>query len=379
MKKIKITFFLPNLKAGGAERVILNLISGLNKEGFQITLLLREFKGEFKNHICKDVFISELKTSNIFFVFFKIINYFRKNSPDIFISSFAYSNIISILARYFSFSKTKIIIIEHTPFSQAALEKKNVFRRVIDFLTLVFLRKLTYPNAEAIICVSRGIAKEINNIKGIAKNKIRVIYNGIVSDEIYKQSKEPIEEKCFHEPKLPIILAVGRLIIAKDYPTLLKAFALIRQERPAYLVILGEGEEQINLEELAEKLQISKDVVFLGFKENPYKYMANALVYVLSSKREGFASVLAEAMTCGVPIVSTDCKSGPNEIIKNGENGILVPVGDIKALARAIIKILDDVLLRDRFIKEGKKRARDFSVERAARKYEQLLYEISNG
>jgi len=197
-----------------------------------------------------------------------------------------------------------------------------------------------------------------------------------VSDELYNLAKEPVEHPWFNNKEIPIIIAVGRLTKAKDYPTFLRAFSLICKKRKAHLVILGEGEERKNLENLIHKLNLPENVAFLGFQKNPYKYMQKASVFVLSSKREGFPNVIVEAMTCGVPVISTNCQSGPNEIIKNGENGILVPVGDEKALAEAILKVLNNHSLRQKFSEQGRKKAQDFTAEKSIKEYEKLFQEV---
>ena len=165
-----------------------------------------------------------------------------------------------------------------------------------------------------------------------------------------------------------MILGVGRLTQAKDFPTLIRAFALVRKKRAARLMILGEGEERPKLEALVRELGLEREVTLPGFVDNPYKYMKRAAVFVLSSKWEGFGNVLVEAMALGTPVVSTDCPSGPAEILENGRWGRLVPVGDVYALAEAIIETLDEEHHPD-----VANRAKDFAVELAVEKYINVL------
>ena len=170
-----------------------------------------------------------------------------------------------------------------------------------------------------------------------------------------------------------MILAAGRLHVSKDFPTLLRAFSLVRKEIPSRLVILGEGEKRKELEDLAQELGIRKDHDLPGFVENPYKYMKHATVFVLSSQWEGFGNVLVEAMACGCPVISTDCPSGPREILRDGEYGVLVPPKDSEKLAQGILRVLENQDLRRELSEKGKKRALDFTVDRAVEEYVKLV------
>jgi glycosyltransferase involved in cell wall biosynthesis len=171
--------------------------------------------------------------------------------------------------------------------------------------------------------------------------KIKVIYNPVITPELFARAEEPLDHPWFRPGEPPVVLGVGRLTQAKDFPTLIRAFALVRKERPARLMILGEGEERPKLEALVRELRLEEDVALPGFVDNPYKYMKRAAVFVLSSRWEGFGIVLVEAMALGTPVVATDCPSGPAEILENGKWGRLVPPGDPEALAKAILDTLE--------------------------------------
>lgn len=377
MNKIKVSFFIPKLELGGAEKIVVRILQALDKNKFQVKLLLLKLKGPLIEELPQEVLVKELKTSKITFALFELIKYFRQEKPDIFVSFLSHLNAISILGKIFSRVKTKVIISERTTFSHTPEITKNIKNKLFFIFLLKPLARIIYPLADAIVCVSKGVAEDLACFLPIStKGKIRVIYNPIVDEKLYDLANEPVEHPWFLNKEIPVILAVGRLSKAKDYPTLLKAFALVRKNKKIRLVIIGDGEERKNLENLINKLNLSQDVLLLGFEKNPYKYMKRAFLFVLSSKVEGFPNVIVEAMACGIPVISTDCPSGPNEIIKNGENGILIPVGDEKALAEAIIKILDDPFLKDKFSREGKKRAEEFTVKKGVNEYEQLFQEI---
>ena len=178
-----------------------------------------------------------------------------------------------------------------------------------------------------------------------------------------------MEHPWFGDGGAPVVLAAGRLAPQKDYPALLRAFAEVVRSRPARLVILGQGVERESLLELAERLGVSDSFDLPGFDVNPFRYMSRASVFVLSSRYEGFPNVLAQAMACGAPVVSTDCRSGPSEMLEGGRWGRLVPVGDWRAMARAIEATLDDPMPA----KALKARASVYSVEASVDKYLELL------
>jgi len=203
-----------------------------------------------------------------------------------------------------------------------------------------FLMRLFYPWADKVVAVSKGVADDLVRITRLPKDKIQVIYNPVVTSEFFIKAEEPLDHPWFKPGEPPVILGVGRLTEAKDFPTLIRAFTLVRKERPARLMILGEGEDRPKLDALVKELGLEKDVALPGFVENPYKYMKRAAVFVLSSKWEGLPTVLIEAMALGTPVVSTACPSGPSEILEGGKWGRLVPVGDVEALAKAIVEAL---------------------------------------
>src|SRR5205807_1946109 len=167
----------------------------------------------------------------------------------------------------------------------------------------------------------------------------------------------------------PVLVAVGRLRMQKDFPTLIKAFALVRKVRLARLVIIGEGRQGANLQRLIETLGLKDDVALAGYMENPFAWMARASLYVLSSVWEGLPGVLIEALACGCPVVSTNCPSGPSEILDAGAYGRLVPCRDPEAMAEAILSTLDQPCDRQSL----RNRAQAFSVEAAAERYAALI------
>lgn len=209
---------------------------------------------------------------------------------------------------------------------------------------------------------------------GIAREKCRIIYNPIDISRIEKLAREDVRHAWFQE-NIPIVISCGRLTTQKNYPFLFRALKLALQEVDIRLVILGQGEECEKIIAYAAELGISKQVAFLGFQENPFKYITRAAVFVLSSSWEGFAMVLLEAMACGAAVIATDCPFGSKEVINHNSNGILVTIDDEAALKNAIISVVGDRDLRERLASMGKIRAEDFKAETITKEYEKVFLE----
>jgi glycosyltransferase involved in cell wall biosynthesis len=231
------------------------------------------------------------------------------------------------------------------------------------------LIRATYPKADSIIAISNGVATDLADTTGIERESIDVIHNPAFSPDIQSKSKESVSYRWF-DTDTPVVIAVGSLTQQKDFSTLLRAFSVLRERQDAHLLILGEGELREELESLASELGIATAVDMPGFVDNPYAYMRQADVFVLSSKWEGFGNVVVEALACGCPVVSTDCPSGPAEILANGEYGSLTPVGDETALAAEIETVLNTTPEPDRL----RARAEAFTTEIVADQYIKHLF-----
>jgi glycosyltransferase involved in cell wall biosynthesis len=230
---------------------------------------------------------------------------------------------------------------------------------------LRWLANRMYPHADAVIAVSDGVAEAIMRLTGLPREHITTIYNPVVDAALIERTREAIDHPWFASGEPPVILSVGRFRMQKDFPTLIRAFARVRSTRPARLMILGDGTRRRALEALVERLGLGSDVALPGYAENPLPWMRRASVFVLSSAWEGLPGVLIEALAAGCPVVSTDCPSGPSEILDRGAYGPLVPSRDPDALAQAILAVLESPPDRDRL----RRRAAMFSVDAAAEKY----------
>jgi glycosyltransferase involved in cell wall biosynthesis len=239
----------------------------------------------------------------------------------------------------------------------------------------MWLLRRTFPHAASIVAVSEGVAEDILQTLRVPSEKVVTIYNPVVTPEIRELAGEPPDHPWFGDEKVPVVLGAGSLSEQKDFGTLIRSFAVVRSRIAAKLVILGEGSARFQLERLVAELGLQDDVLLPGFVRNPFGYMAQASAFVLSSRYEGLPGVLIQAMACGCPVVSTDCPSGPAEILEGGRLGPLVPMGDVGAMAHAILDMLDRPTSKEALIA----RADHFSLERSVAGYLDLLFGLSAG
>jgi glycosyltransferase involved in cell wall biosynthesis len=238
---------------------------------------------------------------------------------------------------------------------------------------LLVAKRLLYPRADRVTAVAQGVKDDLVARLGLAPERISVVFNPVVDAELRQQAEEALDHPWFVAGSSPVLLAAGRLVTEKNFPLLLRAFARLRAERPLRLVILGEGPLRSSLQALARELGVAEDVDLPGFDPNPFRYMARAAAFVLSSRFEGLPGVLIQAMACGAAVIATDCPSGPAEIIEHGEDGFLVPVDGLEDLVQRLRQVLDDPELRHRLGARARQSVERFAVERVIGGYARAL------
>lgn len=331
-----IAIFFRTIGAAGGERVMLNLANEWLKLGLRVDLVLSTAAGLDLWEIPANLRIIDLKASRLSKSLFGLANYLKQERPAILIPCAHFANEVALLAKLIARIPGKIMLVEHIVLStEVQREETGIRKRLIPLAT-----RTLYPLADQIIAVSPRVAEDLAEMTGIPQNKIPAVYNPAITPQLYEQAAKPVEHPWFKPGELPVILGVGRLQSQKDFPTLIRAFDLVRKTQPARLVILGWGPDRPQLESFIQELGLEDCVDLLGFVSNPYAYMKRASVFVLSSAWEGMPLSLIEAMGLSIPVVATDCKSGPAEILNNGEYGNLVPVGDSDAIASAILEVL---------------------------------------
>ena len=357
---VKVAFLINEMAGGGAERVVSVLLKNLSRENRKFYLILLQDKIYYD--IPKDVEIIRLNSR--FFGFLKLREIVKEKGLNTVISFLGRSNYTNILAKS---AGHKVYISERVNPSQ--MHSKGISGLINRILT-----KQLYPKADLIFTNSLGTRNSLDQDFGIIKEKIKAIYNPINLEkiqEICQNELEPKYEKIFSNP---VVINVSRLNRQKGQDSLIRAFKVVKEEIPnAKLVILGEGELAGRLKRQVKRLGLGVDVFFLGWQENPFKFIKHSRVFVLSSLWEGLPNTLIEAMACGSAVVSTDCPSGPDEIIDNEKNGILVPLNDEKALAFAIIKVLKNPALAKKISLQAEIRAQDFSIKKIINQYEEII------
>lgn len=358
-----IALFIPSLHGGGAERVMVSLANGLVRRGIPVDLVLIKDAGVYRSHVDARVRVIDLKGKRVLTSFLAVARYLRRERPDAMLSAMNYVNVVAVWARMLSLGNTRLVLSEHANLSQALADTSGLVSKVLPWLMAV-----SYRRADAIVAVSDGVADDLAATLGYPRTAISTRHNPIETDELAIKSRAVLDHPWFLDGEPPVIIGVGRLSKEKDFPTLIKAFNLLRPATPARLVILGEGAERASLETLIEASPFRADILLGGFQDNPYNWMHCASVFVLSSRWEGFGNVLVEAMACGTPVISTACPSGPEEILEHGRWGRLVPVGDADALASAITDTFTDTSPP-----EVEERAKAFGVVHAVDAYLNVL------
>jgi glycosyltransferase involved in cell wall biosynthesis len=264
-----------------------------------------------------------------------LARYLARERPDALLASPASASLAALWAAHRAHSPVRIVAREANTLSRQIAQRGEWYHA-----RLPALAREWYPRAAGVIAVSRGVADDLARLAGLPRERIAVIHSPVDVETIRARAGETPPDDWLAPGQPPVVLGVGRLAAAKDFATLLRAFALLRAQRAARLVLLGEGPERGRLEALARELGVSHDVRMRGFEPNPFAFMARAGVLASSSRYEGLANVLREALACGCPVVATDCPSGSAEALGDGALGRLVPVGDARALADALAETL---------------------------------------
>lgn len=355
----------PTLGQGGADRVTLTLLRRLDRERFAPTLVLMRAEGELLAELPADVPLRSLEARSLWSAWRPLTALLRREAPDILFSTSGGANVAACLAHRLARSRARLVLSERNVLVR---DQPRLKRRAM----LVAKRRL-YPAADAVTTVSRGVRDDLIARLDLAPERVRVVYNPVVTTELGRLAEDRPVHPWLSAPE-PLVLAAGRLVGAKGFDTLLEAFARLRRRQRARLLVLGEGPERPALEARIQTLGLEQEVDLPGFVANPFAYMARCTVFVLSSRFEGLPGALIQAMACGAAVVSTDCPAGPAEIVTSGESGLLVPVGDSAALAQAIERLLTDSDLRRRLATRGRREAwRRFQADRVLDRYTAAL------
>jgi glycosyltransferase involved in cell wall biosynthesis len=330
-----VALVMPTLYSGGAERVHLNLAEYLVARRLRVDLVICKYLGALRDQVPAGVRLICLDSRKVMLSLPQYLGYLRAARPPVVLSSVENISIVSCLGRMMSRHRHSLFV----RLDSSLWDARPLFRQPRRWPWLASIAT-TFLAADEFVAVSTGVGNQLARLPGFSRKPIHVVHNPVIRADFRDKFTEPAVLPPTVQPDRPCLIAVGRLHPLKDYPTLLRAFALAVQQQPSELLILGEGDDRAALEAEARALGVSEHVHFLGYVENPLAYMHHAHAFVLSSIQEGFANVLVEALASGTPVISTDCPHGPREILVGGRFGTLVPIGDTASLAAAMVRQL---------------------------------------
>ncbi|MCR6108179.1 glycosyltransferase [Salipaludibacillus agaradhaerens] len=368
MGKKKILFFIYEMGAGGAARTLLNIINNLNRERFQPVLVTLNYNGSYESELKDDVTFIKLDTKRLSRSIFKLASIIRKENIDLVFSTIPRVNTIATLATFCSFTKCKNVV----------READNLGGTFKENTQLLFFG-LVYRMSSQVVSLSEGVKENLVSKYKLSRKRIKVIYNPVDLEKISVLKSEELDgshDNIFRQGG-KVILTAGRLVAQKDQATLIEAFRMLQKEVQSSLIILGEGPLKQDLEQQINSAGLSGKVHFLGFQKNPYKFISRADLFVLSSQHEGFSHVIAESIASGTIVVSTDCKSGPAEVLEGGKYGFLCEVGNSQEMSGKIIEALTlPEPEKQSMIKAGIQRAGTFDAKVIVKEYEAVFNEV---
>lgn len=357
-----LAIYLHDLSGGGAEYLQFRLANEFLNAGWRVIILVDQAIGELVPHVPKGCELEILNAPRYWNSVPRLVGFLRRVQPHVLISNSEDTHVTSVLARALARVRTRTMLIQHCAFSEQIKRLGWVYRVSSPLYGMVV------SFADAVVSVSNGVADDLAQCAGVPREDITVIHNGVVTANVDRlASAEPAHP--WFAGETPVIVAMGRLVPQKDFTTLIAALASVQDSCGARLLVLGEGPMRAELESLATSLCLADRVAFPGFVDNPWPYLSRADLFVLSSRFEGFSNVVAEALACGTPVVSTNCPHGPFEILDGGRYGVLVPVGDPAALGEAILSALSGSVDREQL----KRRGRAFNIESCGAAYRELI------
>lgn len=359
---MRIVLLYRSLDQGGVQRMMVSLANYLVAHDIDVTILLLRKEGEFIKIVDNKVNIESFKTDTYLSLLPQLVKKLKQGKYDLLFTATPSLNVVAIIASLIV--KVKVVISERSdPLKEFIGTRFGFYKLAYAFIPLL------YRYADEIVCVSQGVANSLVKMAMISKSRIQVIYNPAYNPNSKLQVDEQVEHPWLLNKTIPVIISAGRLAKQKNFTLLINAFCILQQRRPLRLIILGEGPDESELKKLVEKLGITSSVDFVGFKINPIAWISKADVFVLSSLWEGFGNILIDALASRTTIVSTDCKSGPSEILDGGTYGYLLSDFTPLNMATYIEKALDAPFNKELLLS----RASMFSTNIIMRDYEKVF------
>jgi glycosyltransferase involved in cell wall biosynthesis len=373
MARKKVCFVLPSLHGGGAERAAVHILNALDPTVWDRSMYLFCREGAYLDAVDGGIVLSSGDVSSRVGRWTALRRHFAATRPDLIVSFLSYLSVLSAASA--ARIGARVIFNQQTPISAFLTDQDYHWRRPWHRRVFSWASRYGYRKADAIVATSAGVADDLAAAFSVPAGHIHVIHNPIDLDAIAAAAGEATDPEHASAWQTPVIVAAGRLADAKNYPLLIEAVALLRARLPVQLIILGTGDREASLRALVAEKQMERVVTFAGFQRNPWRYIARADVFALSSRYEGFGNVIVEAMACGVPVVTTS-SPGTREIVADGLDGLLVDRHEPAALATALARMLEEPGLRARMAVEARRSARRFALPIVAARYDGVFREV---
>jgi glycosyltransferase involved in cell wall biosynthesis len=362
----RICFVLPSLHGGGAERAAVHIINALDGARWQRSMYLFERTGPYLSELSPSIELSSGDGGSRVHRWQALRSYFSRTRPEIVVSFLSYFSVLS--AAKASAAGSRVVFSQQTPMSAFLADRDYQWRRVWHKRVFRVVTRLGYKAADLIITSSRGVAEDLQTAFGVKADRIQVVPNPVDVDAVRQLASEPIGAEFDSRWESPVLVAAGRLAEAKNYPLMIDAVALLRARIDARLFILGEGALEPALRARIAQRRLDDAVTLCGFQRNPWKFIARADAFLLTSHYEGFGNVLVEAMACGVPVIATS-SAGTRDIVRDGVDGLLVDQHTPEGVASALDRVLTDGAFRDRLRGAAREGAARFALPVVAAQY----------
>ena len=371
----KVCFVLPSLNGGGAERAAVQILNGLDPNHWERSMFLFAHEGPYLSEVDPAIAIASADTASRWGRWRALRSYVSRERPAIVMAFLSYFSVLSAVRA--ANTGAKVIFNLQTPMSAFLTDADYQWRRRWHKAAFATVTRVGYAAADLIVATSQGVASDLTSAFAIHPDRIRVLANPVDLNRVRAASVEPLDAAVLPPGTGPLIVAAGRLADAKNYPMMIEALAALRQKLPARLCILGQGELEGTLRQLIAARGLGDAVSLAGFQANPWKYIARADVFLLTSRYEGFGNVLIEAMACGVPVVAT-ASAGTRDIVQHGIDGLLVDVHSPQTVAAGVLSILESPARRNAMSQAATLSADRFAVEQVIARYDAVLEQLAS-
>ena len=371
----RICFVLPSLHGGGAERAAVQILNGLDPNEWDRSMFLFAREGPYLAEVDPGIAITSADTPSRWGRWLALRSFVARERPGVVMVFLSFFSVLSAVRA--ANTGAKVVFNLQTPMSAFLTDADYHWRQGWRRAAFAAITRVGYAAADLIIATSHGVARDLTAAFGIDPAGIRVLANPVDLDRVRAAAAEPIAPGVFPAGDAPLIVAAGRLADAKNYPLMIDAFAALRQKMPARLCILGQGELEPQLRQLIAERRLGDSISLGGFQANPWKYIARADVFLLTSRYEGFGNVLIEAMACGVPVVAT-ASAGTRDIIRNGVDGTLVEAHTPQSIAAALIDLLQPDGRRRVMSAAARDGAERFALREVVNQYDAVIEQVAS-